>query len=82
MEIQLIGIEGQPIFTKVSDLLIAAPTLGLTQTGVESAAHLATELQGLPKFKELVGPIGNGSTPRGEPRIRYETWKAYELYSR
>lgn len=54
MEIQLVGIEGQPTFTKVSDLLVAAPALGLTQTGVETAPHVAAELQGLPKFKELV----------------------------
>jgi hypothetical protein len=82
MEIQLIGVKGQPNFASVADLVAAAPALGLNQTGVETATHLLPELQGLPKFKELAGPMGNGKTRDGEPRIRYETWEANDLYSR
>ncbi len=82
MEIQLIGVEGQPTFATVNDLLAAAPALGLTQTGVETATHLLAELKGLTKFKELAGPMGNGKTAAGDPRIRYENWKANDFYSR
>jgi hypothetical protein len=82
MEIQVVGIESQPKFSSAEELLAAAPSLGLTHTGFERQTHLLPVLQGLPKFKELAGPMGNGETADGEPRIRYETWEAYDLYSR
>lgn len=82
MKITIIGLTGQtPIFSTPQDLIAAAPSLGLTQKGFETQSHLLAHLIGLPKFKELAGPLGNG-TKNGEDQVRYETWEAFELLSR
>lgn len=79
MKIQIIGLDQEeiPTFENAEALLAAAPGLGLTHTGTETAEHLLPVLRGLPKFKELAGPMGDG-----KPIIRYETWAAYDIYSR
>jgi len=81
MEILLVGMPGNPTYRSVEDLLIAGSAFGLTYTGVETAEHLIVPLQGLPKFKELAGPMG-GQMEAGQVRVRYETWDANEMYSR
>ena len=82
LEFPLVGLPGNPTYSSVEALLEAAAAFGLTYTGLETAKHLNQELQGLPKFKELAGPMGNGKSPQGTTRIRYETWEVNEIYSR
>ena len=81
MKIDLVDVDRLSKFDGVEELLAAAPALGLTAAGVETSPHLRQELIGLPKFKELAGPMGGGETPEGEFHVRYETWKANKLYS-
>ncbi|MEW9615213.1 hypothetical protein AB3G45_15420 [Shinella sp. S4-D37] len=83
MEITVVGLEGLgiPKFSTPEDMIAAAPAYGLTHTGFEQQTHLVAHLIGLPKFKELHGPMENGSKD-GNLKIRYETWAASEFYSR
>ncbi|WP_173995775.1 hypothetical protein [Agrobacterium tumefaciens] len=82
MEITVVGLKGLdiPKFSTPDDMVAAAPSYGLTHTGYETQTHLRAHLIGLPKFKELHGPMDNGSKD-GVLKVRYETWEASELYS-
>lgn len=82
LEFQLVGLPENPTYSSVEALLEEAAAFGLTHTGPETAKHLNQELQGLPKFRELSGPMGNDKSPQGAMRVRYETWEANEIYSR
>lgn len=79
MEIQVVGMPSEPVhnFSNVQEMIDAAPSLGWTYAGLEDQLHLVPQLRGLPKFKELCGPMGSSDVHK----IRYETWPAYDLYS-
>lgn len=79
MELMIVGMPSERVhvFTNVQELIDAAPALGWTFVGLESQTHLAAQLVGLPKFKELCGPMGSSDVSK----IRYETWPAHEFYS-
>ncbi|MGX5723163.1 hypothetical protein [Shinella zoogloeoides] len=79
MEITVVGMPSEPVHTFMSaqEMIESAPTLGWTFLGVEEQPHLAKQLIGLPKFKELCGPMGSSDIHK----IRYETWQANSLYS-
>ena len=81
MEIQIVGVPGDPIYRSVENLIAAASAYGFTQTGVQKGTHLNASLQGLPTFKELSGPMGGGRSAQGLTEIRYETWEANRLLS-
>lgn len=49
-------------------------------TETVSAGHVRSELRGSPKFPLLAGPMYDGEVD-GVPRLRYETWAAYDRYS-
>jgi hypothetical protein len=52
--------------------------LGYPLTGVSGTSRVVRqELQGQPTFEGLCGPMWQNAET-----LRYETWKAYELYSR
>jgi|GEM_PF-3413993 hypothetical protein len=79
MSIIVVGIkdEGVHEFDDAEAMKAAAASHGWTYTKDEDAGHLVPYLLGYPKFEELCGPMG------GDPgKIRYETWAAYDLYSR
>lgn len=82
MEIQLVDVKGETLFSSVDDFIAAALDLGFTQSVAETDGHSSPDLQELPKFKELAGPLGGEKTSQGKPRVRYETWEAFDLYSR
>lgn len=80
MEIMVVGMPSEPLhtFASAQEMIDAARVLGWTFTGFESQTHLAEQLIGLPKFTELCGPMGSSDVTK----IRYETWPAYDFYSR
>lgn len=78
MKVQYVAERGSENFATIADFRAAAQRLRLTETGVVDDPRVNAGLQGLPKFAELAGPMGpqqNGT------EVRYETWKAYEIYS-
>ncbi|WP_146258633.1 hypothetical protein [Agrobacterium rosae] len=82
LKITIVGLQGQtPSFDNAEELIAASAGLGITHIGTEDQTHLLPHLIGLPKFKELAGPMGNGEKD-GVSQVRYETWEAYDLLSR
>jgi hypothetical protein len=55
---------------------------GFTYTGPETHGHLRAELRRKPRFEGLAGPMWGGTTPEGDPIIRYEDWDSYNVLSR
>lgn len=78
MRVQYVTKAGAEHFDTIEDLRAAAARLGLTEIGVVDDERLNAGLQGLPKFKELAGPMG---PQKDGAEVRYETWEAYEIYS-
>ena len=82
IEFQLIGMPGNPIYRSLEALHEAAAAFGLTLTASETPSpHLSATLQGLPRFKELMGPMGGSRSAQGVTLIRYETHEANKFYS-
>lgn len=51
-------------------------------TGFKNASHLCHELQGKPMIEGYHGPMYNGVNEKGQLVVRYETYAAYDMYSR
>jgi len=78
MRVQYVAERGSENFESIEDFIAAAGRLGLTPNGLVDDPRLNAGLQGLPKFSELAGPMG---PQKNGTEVRYETWKAYEIYS-
>jgi len=71
------GSAGKQSFRlKKSDFVKKMTALGFTYTGDNASASQRPELQGQPKFKELLGPMWGGTQG-----VRYETQAAYDQLS-
>jgi len=79
MRVQLVGKESAENFDTIADFRSAAGRLGFTEVGIVDDPRLNASLQGLPKFQELAGPMG---PQKNGAEVRYETWAAYEIYSK
>lgn len=79
MRVQLVGTGNAENFASIDEFRDAATRLGITEVGVVDDPRLNIGLQGLPRFKELAGPM---SPHKDGTEVRYETWEAYEIYSR
>lgn len=68
-------VEGQLIVNEVAreNMLEAFSVRGYEQSGVETRSSLRAELQGMPKFKNLCGPMFDGDAIRYESREAYAT---------
>ena len=60
------------------DFIAAMEVRGYEFTGLEQNKRLRAELQGLPMFKGLCGPMYGGEGYAG----RYEDWGSYDVLSR
>ena len=77
MQIQLVDLKGAWIFDSVEDFVRHVLGLNMTLMGEKNAPNAAAHLRGLPKFKELHGPMAKGTAADGKPKIRYETAEAF-----
>lgn len=78
MRVQYVTTSGYENFDSIDDFRAASGRLGITENGSVDSTHSNALLQGLPKFQQLAGPLG----PQCDgTEVRYETWKAFEIYS-
>lgn len=63
-----------------NNIIPALEVRGFNFDGFENSKRLRAELQGQPKFTGLAGPMWGGMKD-GQPVVRYETWKAYDILS-
>jgi hypothetical protein len=77
MKLVVVGMPNEEsfAFNSAQEMIDAAPQRGWTFTGTNDHSQSRPLLMGMPKFKGLAGPFGNGDD------VRYETWPAYKLYS-
>lgn len=66
---------GMHVIEFEGDIRQNAEKLGYTFAGVETSPMRRPELRGLPRFRELLGPMWDGGV------IRYEDQKVYDLMS-
>lgn len=50
-------------------------------TGINKKTHNRIEIQGKPVLADFHGPMYNGVNDTGQVIVRYESYKAYEMYS-
>jgi hypothetical protein len=67
----VVGLASGVIKGTVEEVAAELAALGIVQAGTFLRASARAELQGLPTFKGLTGPMWNGNGPR------YETSAAY-----
>lgn len=81
---QIVSEKGADLFRNTlneAEVIDILAKRGFTMKGRENLACRREELQGAPKFDGLAGPMYGGVFDDGVPIIRYETWKAYAVYS-
>lgn len=80
MKIEVVGLPDEPVhdFASAEAMIQAAPTLGWIHTGNLDDPQRADQLQGMPQFEQLCGPLGSIAD---SSVVRYETWSANQLYA-
>lgn len=76
MYAKVFGLPGGVLETRIEYLSAALEVRGIAQAGTARRRSLRAELQGLPTFAELVGPMWDGGG------VRYETTAVNEEQSR
>jgi hypothetical protein len=81
MKVQLVGMLNGPTFDSVDDFMEVMSEMKLTYQGKCEESHIVEYLQGLPKYKELSGPLGGQHDSDGNKMARYETWEVFNFLS-
>ena len=71
------SLNGGSKFEHLFDFMNKMESLGFKRSGVNRNPAHRIELQNLPTFSGLAGPMYDGPN-----KIRYETWETYEAMSR
>lgn len=83
MEITVVGMPDEPVykFSTGEEMLEKSREVSWEFAGFEIQPYLVKVLHGLPKFKELCGPVADGISDHGFVKILYQTRAANEFYS-
>ena len=77
MKFNIVTIDEKINFDNEQEFVSYCEKQGLKKTGVLKSNFYAQELINKPTYSELSGPMYDG-----KDSVRYETWEAYEVYSR
>lgn len=66
---------------EMKDLIFQAGMMGFTMTGLNNNPHNRQELQQMPMFFNLCGPMYDGVDEQGRAVIRYEDEETYRALS-
>ena len=77
MKFNIVTIDEKINFDNEEEFVSYCEKQGLKKTGVLKSNFYAQELINKPTYSELSGPMYDG-----KDSVRYETWEAYEVYSR
>ena len=74
--VMIFSLNGGHKFDHLNDFINQMNKLGFKRTGININPAHREELQNLPKFSGLSGPMYDGPN-----KIRYETWEVYQALS-
>tara|TARA_R100000544_G_scaffold30217_1_gene16479 strand:+ start:776 stop:1000 length:225 start_codon:yes stop_codon:yes gene_type:complete len=72
----IFNLNGSYKFEHLFDFTIKMASLGFKKSGINRNPAHRVELQNLPTFSGLAGPMYDGPN-----KIRYETWEVYKAMS-